>query len=299
MPFKKKILIIGGSGFLGNEIANEFYRSGFETLIADKNRPPKKNDKIKFFKIDIQNENDLKKIIKKDMIVVHAAGVSSIEEAYKNPKKTINLNIVGSYNVIKISCLKKISRLIFTSSIYVQSNKGSFYRLSKQAVESMIEVFNEKKKLPYTIIRYGSLYGLTSQKWNFIKKLMLSLKNKKKIKSLYPKNLKRNYIHVNDAAKLTVKCISKTYLNKSVLITGKKRYLISDVIRYIQNYYNIKKAKVYSKSNKSDHYSDSPKTFRYSDHEVIYPHKPKSLYDEIKKMDKAINQKKTKVYFQV
>ena len=233
------------------------------------------------------------------MIVVHAAGVSSIEEAYKNPKKTINLNIVGSYNVIKISCLKKISRLIFTSSIYVQSNKGSFYRLSKQAVESMIEVFNEKKKLPYTIIRYGSLYGLTSQKWNFIKKLMLSLKNKKKIKSLYPKNLKRNYIHVNDAAKLTVKCISKTYLNKSVLITGKKRYLISDVIRYIQNYYNIKKAKVYSKSNKSDHYSDSPKTFRYSDHEVIYPHKPKSLYDEIKKMDKAINQKKTKVYFQV
>ena len=225
------------------------------------------------------------------MIIVHAAGITSIEECHENPKKTMNTNIIGSYNVIKVCNSKKVYRLIFTSSLYVQSNKGSFYRISKQAVESMIEVFKEKHNLPFTIVRYGSLFGQNSQNWNFIKKLILNLNKKNQININYKKKLTRNYIHVNDAAELTVNCIARKYLNKCVLITGKKKILISNIIKYVKKLYSKNKIKVNYSTNNTDHYSNNPKLFKYKTHQIMYPKKSKSLFDEIKNIYKDVNKK--------
>ena len=60
------------------------------------------------------------------------------------------LNFCKKYN---------IKRYIYASTIYVYSEKGGFYRCSKQAAENYIEEFYKNLKLNYTILRYGSLYG--------------------------------------------------------------------------------------------------------------------------------------------
>ena len=56
-------------------------------------------------------------------------------------------------------CAKHSVRFMFGSTVYVFSKHGSFYRASKQSVETLIDVFHEQKGLDFTIIRFGSCMG--------------------------------------------------------------------------------------------------------------------------------------------
>ena len=75
----------------------------------------------------------------------------------------------------------KIKRYIFSSSIYANSSEGGFYRCSKLSAEQYIIEFGKIKKIPYTILRYGSLYGARSGFNNRVKKIIY---HAKKIKNL-------------------------------------------------------------------------------------------------------------------
>jgi UDP-glucose 4-epimerase len=69
---------------------------------------------------------------------------------------------------------------MFASTIYVYSELGSFYRVSKQACEKIVEEYQKEFDLDYTILRYGSLYGPRANEFNFISNaLVQALKNKK------------------------------------------------------------------------------------------------------------------------
>ena len=69
---------------------------------------------------------------------------------------------------------------MFASTIYVYSDLGSFYRVSKQACEKIIEEYQREFNISYTILRYGSLYGPRSNKTNGIYNMLFqALKNKK------------------------------------------------------------------------------------------------------------------------
>ena len=113
-------------------------------------------------------------------------------------------------------CAKHSVRFMFGSTVYVFSKHGSFYRASKQSVETLIDVFHEQKGLDFTIIRFGSLYGPRSQPWNGVKKIVSEMIQ---IKYYFLWNWKREreYIHVKDAARMSVDLLSDDYLQKATL----------------------------------------------------------------------------------
>ena len=86
--------------------------------------------------------------------------------------------------------------------------------------ETLIDVFHENKGLIFTILRYGSLYGPRSQPWNGVKKLVKEMIDNKKILFNGTGKEKREYIHVKDAAKMSVDLLDKSYLQKAVTLTG-------------------------------------------------------------------------------
>jgi len=72
--------------------------------------------------------------------VYHLAGVADIDEAVAKPRETVIQNIIGSINVIE-ACIKAgVEKLLYASTVYVYSDKGSFYRVSKQAVELLLSL---------------------------------------------------------------------------------------------------------------------------------------------------------------
>ena len=217
---KEKVIVTGGSGFLGSHLADVLMDDGYEVTIFDCHKSKWIKNGQKFICGNILNKEDVDKAINGFDYVYHLAGISDIGEASSNPLKTIETNIMGSINVIESSKTAKIKRFIFASTVYVYSEKGSFYRASKQAVESIIEEYNKKFGLKYTILRYGSLYGKRSQDWNALKKFVIQAIKDGRI--IYPGNGKerREYIHVEDAAKLSVEILKPEFINQYLTITG-------------------------------------------------------------------------------
>ena len=104
--------------------------------------------------------------------------------------------------------------------MYVYSKEGSFYRCSKKSSEMYLEEYSKLTRLKYTILRYGSLYGPRSNIKNGLYRFIYN--SIKKNKLIYEGNLSaiREYIHVLDAADLSVKILDKKYMNKKIILTG-------------------------------------------------------------------------------
>ena len=101
-----KILIIGGSGFLGLHLAQKLIKEKKEVIIYDKVYPKINNYKFKFIRGDIKNYRKLKASMTNVNIVYHFAGISDIEYSMKNPQETLETNIISTYKILKC-CVKK------------------------------------------------------------------------------------------------------------------------------------------------------------------------------------------------
>jgi len=167
---KKKVVVIGGSGFMGSHIADELTRSGYAVTLFDYKQSPYLRSGQKMVVGNILDEKALDDCIKGSQYVYHLAGIADIGEAAVHPVETVKTNILGTTFALEVSKKWKVERFVFASTIYVYSHQGSFYRATKQASESLIEVYKEKFGLEYTILRYGSLYGPRSQVWNGLRR---------------------------------------------------------------------------------------------------------------------------------
>ena len=253
-----KILVIGGSGFLGSHIADELTSRNHEVTIYDIQTSIWASQNQRVVLGDISNDVLLEEEISKSDVVYHMAGIADIGEADENPLDTISGNIIGS-SVIMSLCAKHLVRFMYGSTVYVYSKHGSFYRASKQSVETLIDVFHENNGLDYTILRYGSLYGPRSQPWNGVKKIVNEMITKKKIVFNGTGKEKREYIHVIDAARMSVDLLDEVYLQKAVTLTGLQVLTQAELLEMIVEIMNVDVSVDFNDQSSSDsHYKLTP-----------------------------------------
>ena len=268
-----KILIFGGSGFLGKNLALQLCKKHKVTIFDRKNFKvsPKRN--IKFIRGNILNFDQVLKATRKQEVIYNFAGISDIGEAMSQPILTTKVNILGSIYTLEAAIKCKVKRYIFASSIYVLSRQGGFYKSSKKSVESFIDEYNKKDKLKFTILRFGSVYGKDSDPRNGIKKLLMSAMKDKTIVYGGTSKAERRFLHVDDAAKASILMLKSKFINKRVLITGDKKVKIKKLISIIQKILNISKKIKFKRKPMMGHYDKNP----YNDFpkkQIIYHVKP-------------------------
>lgn len=258
-----KAIVFGGNGFLGRYIVKELISRNFKVTVFDTHTLKKKHtNKFNFIKGDIENKNKVINAIKGQDIVYHLAGISDIGDAMISSIKTSKTNIIGTLNILE-GCIKyKIKRFIFSSTIYVLSKQGGFYKASKQSAELFIEEYNKIHNLNFTIIRFGSIYGKGADPRNGISKLINSALNKKNIIYGGTNLAIRRFLHVKDAAIASVNILKKKYQNKSFLITGNKNIKIVSLITFIKKLLKNNKKVYYKRKPLMGHYDKSPFTYK-------------------------------------
>lgn len=258
---KKKVVVFGGSGFLGSHVADALSEAGYEVVIYDIKQSPYLQKSQKMIVGDIMDEKKVTDAIQGCDIVYNFAGVADIDEASKKPLDTIRANILGNSFILEASKKAKIEKFVFSSSLYVYSKAGSFYRSAKQACELLIENYNEIYGLPYTILRYGSLYGPRADERNFIHKIIKqALADGKIIREGDGEEI-REYIHVYDAAKSSVEILSDEFRNQYVIITGNQQMKVKDLLLMIKEMLDNKIEVKYIQSSFTYHYEITPYTF--------------------------------------
>ena len=256
-----KIVVLGGSGFLGSHIADALSKKGHKVIIFDKKKPKliKKNQKIIIG--NIFNFSLLEKAIKGSQIVYNFAGLSNLDNAKQKPMETVKSNIMGTLNILFLCTKYKIERFIQASSIYANTEEGGFYGRSKKAAEDYIEEYYNTYGLKYTILRFGSVYGENADKNNGILKIIKgAIKNKKLIYG-GTKKAERKYIHVKDVATACVLILKKKYTNQYLTITGTKTVKSYNLMNFFSGYFQIPQKKIKYLKNKG-HYDNKPTPFK-------------------------------------
>lgn len=229
----QQVVVYGGSGFLGSHVADTLSDAGYRVRIFDRVPSPYVRPDQEMIVGDIMNLDQVIGASCDCKYVYNFAGIADINDAKNRPVDTASINVLGNVHALEGARIHQAERFVFASSLYVYSESGSFYRASKQAAERFVESYHERYGLPYTILRYGSLYGRRADERNGIYRLIRDALEKKEITYAGSKAAMREYIHVLDAAKLSVRILGEEYANRHFVLSGQERMSVENFMKMI------------------------------------------------------------------
>jgi UDP-glucose 4-epimerase len=259
----EKVVVIGGSGFVGSHTADELSMRGYEVVIYDRKKPSQLQDGQSFVIGDLLDYTAVVECVTGAKILYHFGGIADIDEARSRPFDTISANVMGTATVLKAAQMASVERLLFASTMYVYSPFGSFYRATKQASEILIEAYSEEYGIDFTFLRFGSLYGPRAQDWNGLRRYIEEVVRTGKLQYAGTGDERREYIHVKDAARLSVDVLDSQYKNRAVTVTGSQVLRSTDLIDMIFEIAGVpKEVNFLPTGRKQYHYTTTP--YRYT-----------------------------------
>ena len=227
-----KILVTGAAGFTGFNFCNYLLSKTNQDMVVgvdnlnsyyDINLKKKrlkilkKNRRFKYYKVDINNQKKIEKIFKKYKFdfVLNLAAQAGVRYSIDHPRKYVDTNVMGFYNIIENSRKYRIKRLFYasSSSVYGENKKfplkeserinpKNIYGLSKKINEEVSEIFHRYYNLKCTGLRFFTVFG----EWGRPDMMMMKYINshfKKKIFQLnnFGKHT-RDFTYVGDVVKI-------------------------------------------------------------------------------------------------
>ena len=222
----KKIIVTGGSGFIGTNLVNFLIKKKFFVINIDKltysaNKYEEKlrnKNNYKLFKLDINNKNKIIKIIEKfkPNAIFNLAAETHVDRSIDGPKNFINTNINGTFNLLeslRFLKRKKIKlKLIHISTDEVYGDiKGNFrsnenykyepsspYSASKASADHLIKSYIRTYKLDAVISNCCNNYGPYQFPEKLIPKMISNILNNKELPIYAKGRNSREWIHVED-----------------------------------------------------------------------------------------------------
>jgi len=210
----KKVLIIGGSGFIGRNLSEYLESKGIENIVYDRIIP---NFECNYVIGDINDYDQLKENIKFCDAVINLAGILGTTETINTPEFCYKNNISGAINLYDI--LKEYSRSC------VQISVGNFwmnnpYSITKHTAEKIALFYNNYYSTNIFVVRALNAYG-PYQSAHPVRKLipnliLPALKNKEIL--IYGSgNQKMDMIYVGDLVKILFFILSKEKINNNII----------------------------------------------------------------------------------
>ena len=259
---KRKVLVIGGSGFLGSHVADALSDAGYDVYILDRSQSLWLRKDQKMIIGDILDHELVDRSVANCYAVYNFAAIADLNEAINRPIDTIKINILGNANILEACVNHKVKRFIYASTVYVNSREGGFYRCSKQASEQYIEEYSKKYGLEYTVLRYGSLYGPRSDQHNGLWRIVKKAVDTGKVSYQGNVEAMREYIHIEDAARASVAALGDDFCNQHVVLTGQEPMRVLDLLKMLSEILGIADAVEFTETEYAGHYIRTPYAYQ-------------------------------------
>jgi len=173
-----KILVTGGAGFIGSQVAEGYLAEGHKVAILDNLSSGKKENlphSAQFFKGDIRDRERVFEVFKEFQpeVLNHHAAQIDVRKSVENPVFDAEINILGLLNLLEACVRFETKRVVYVSSggaiygvpQYLPTDEEhpkqplSPYGIAKYTGELYLHFYAEVKGLKYITLRYSNVYG--------------------------------------------------------------------------------------------------------------------------------------------
>ena len=256
-----KILVTGGAGFIGSHLILELIKSGHEIICVDnmndyydpKFKEMRLNlfkDKIKFYKINIVDKEELEKVFQENRIdkICHLAAQAGVRYSLENPSAYVQSNYVGTANLLEFAKKYQINHIVFasTSSIYGLNKDMPFtenqdvstpitiYSASKRGCELLGHVYYNLFGINFTALRFFTVYGPYGRPDMALFKFTEAILKDEPIEVYNHGDMERDFTYVTDLVQGFVKALEKPMGFQIINLGGGNPVKLMDFINIIE-----------------------------------------------------------------
>lgn len=266
----KTILITGGAGFIGSHLADKLLGYGNNIIVVDNMNnfysPSIKqkniehnltNERYCFYKVDIENINEIENIFKKNKIdtVVHLAARAGVRPSIDNPESYVKTNILGTVNILELMKKYEIKKMVFASSSSVYGNCPenifsetlkisepiSPYAATKSACEQFCYTYHKLYGINIVALRFFTVYGPRQRPDLAIHKFARLIKQEKPIPVFGDGLTKRDYTYIDDIIQGVISAIEYNKTGYEIInLGGGEPVTLNRMIEELEKYLHKK-----------------------------------------------------------
>ncbi len=240
-----RVLVTGGAGFIGSHVVDQLVTRGFDAVVLDNLSTGARaylNPQAQFVHGDVRNPADLAPIFAGGLdAVLHIAGQASIRLSFQDPTADLNVNTLGTINLLQQCVAHHVPRLIFASSMTIYGSPAlvptpetappdpvSYYGITKYAAERYVHLTAQRRDLDFafnvTSLRMFNVYGERQSLINAYQGVfaifMGNLLRGEPITIHSDGEQSRDFVHVRDVARLWVDAIDQPASYGQVINVG-------------------------------------------------------------------------------
>jgi UDP-glucose 4-epimerase len=242
-----KILVTGGSGFIGSHVVDKLRDKGVKVRVYDGIMPTYRED-IEYYQGSILDRNTLGFAMNGIDAVMHLAAIADVKDVFSEPLKSEAINVRGAINVLEAARNSKVRKVIYGSTTWVYSEAESndvdettplhapshFYTATKLAGEYYCQSYNKLYDLDVTILRYGIPYGPRARDGAVIPIFVKKALNGETLTIAGDGSQFRKFVYVEDLAEGNVLALKSIASNKTYNLDGIEKITIKQIAETIQ-----------------------------------------------------------------
>ena len=241
---KSRVLVTGGSGFIGSHLVNRLIKEGCrEVIVFDKVIRSNKfhsDHGLKLVQGEITQTASLKEIMRRVDYVFHMA-VLPLGACTQDPRACLETNVNGTFNVLEAARDARVEKIVFSSasSVYGDTdqtmdeshplNARTMYGASKIAGEYFLRAFYDMHKLNYVILRYMNVYG-PGQEGGLIMNVLKRIKSGTPPTILGDGSQSFDFVYVDDVVNANILAMEKDVTDEAFNIGGEEEASVKDVV---------------------------------------------------------------------
>jgi nucleoside-diphosphate-sugar epimerase len=270
MKSKGKVLVTGGTGFIGTELVRQLHKKGYEITILDRNDKPVGLDHVKYIKGDLGNPSKCVFACAGQDYVIHLAAKARIPESFINPDEYFDSNVTGTKNILTAASAVGVRKFVFASSSSVYGNNTppnkpthkpdplNYYAMSKLFGEHLCRQYKIIFNLNYNILRFFTVYSENQPTSLLFGKFAQMVKEDKPVTIHGDGEMRRDYIHVSDVASACIASMESKVKNDTFNVGTGTNVSVNEVVDVLKKFapnltaINIDKPKGYAPHTLAD-----------------------------------------------
>jgi len=242
-----KVLVTGGSGFIGSHVVDKLRDKGIEVRVYDMVMPTFRKD-IEYYQGSLLDLQAIRMALSGIDAVYHLGAVADVKDVFQEPHYSEAINVRGTINVLEAVRLSTIKRVIYASTTWVYEGcsqdfvdektplgpPSHLYTATKIASENYCIAYSKLYGLETTILRYGIPYGPRARSGAVIPIFVGKALKGEPLTIAGDGSQFRQFVYVEDLAEgnaLALKSIAK---NKVYNLDGKEKISIKQIAETIQ-----------------------------------------------------------------